>query len=585
MEQILHMITMMAPYLLLGFFLAGIMHVFVPASLFRKHMSQPNFKSVMLSTLIGIPIPLCSCGVIPTAMSLRKEGASHGAVISFLIATPQTGVDSILATNSMMGLPIALVRPIAALFTAVFGGVMSNISDHFHPKGAVVEQKTLSAEDAKKQVSFWEKMKEVFHYAYFEMMQDIGKWLVIGLAIAALITYIPDAWLLSFKGNTLLSILIVLLCAIPMYVCATGSIPIAIALMMKGLSPGAALVLLMAGPAVNMASMLVIKKVMGTRSLLVYLASIIIGATLFALGVDAIEFNPATEGFFTKHLIQSGACCTPAGIPWFRWVFAAILLILLANALIRRYLVKPQTKELQAVAGDVAIHIDGMKCNHCLANAQKAIEGVAGVTGVEIDLASGNAIVKGSFDMNALKAAIEGIGFSVRANGTAPAVQLLKITGMKCNHCAANAQKALEGVAGVESVEIDLAAGTAAIKGQFDPAEAIAAVVGLGFTAQFQADAGVCAVPAVQLIHIKGMKCNHCAANAQKAIEGVAGVESVEIDLAAGTAAIKGDYALSEVIAAVEGLGFSVVEQTSSCCSTSASASEEGSCGCNVKEN
>ena len=410
MKEILHMVNMMAPYLLLGFFLAGIMHVFVPSSLFRNHMSKPNFKSVMLSTLIGIPIPLCSCGVIPTAMSLRKEGASRGAVIAFLIATPQTGVDSILATYSMMGLPFAIVRPIAALFTALFGGLMSNISDRIHPEGAVLEVKETAAQDAREQKNFWEKMKDVFRYAYLEMMQDIGKWLVIGLVIAGLITaFVPSEWIASFADNTLLSIFVVLLLAIPMYVCATGSIPIAIALMMKGLSPGAALVLLMAGPAVNVASMLVIKKVMGWRSLLVYLASIIVGATLFALGIDYLF----PKGFFTSELAVRGECCSPEVVPWYTWVFTGILVILLANALVRRFFVKPHARELHPVAGDVTIHIDGMKCNHCLANAQKAILGVSGVESVEIDLASGTAVIKGNFKMSEVKSALEGLGFNV----------------------------------------------------------------------------------------------------------------------------------------------------------------------------
>ncbi len=492
MEEILHMLTMMSPYLLLGFFLAGIMHVFVPSSLFRKHMSKPNFKSVLLSTLLGIPIPLCSCGVIPTAMSLRKEGASHGAVIAFLIATPQTGVDSIMATYSMMGWPFAIVRPVAALFTALFGGLMANISDRLHPEEAELQQKP-SAEEVKTQVSFWEKVKEVFRYAYFEMMQDIGKWLVIGLAIAALITYIPDEWLLAFKGNTALSVLVVLLCAIPMYVCATGSIPIAIALMLKGLTPGAALVLLMAGPAVNMASMLVIRKVMGTRTLLVYLASIIFGATLFAFGIDYLF--PA--GFFTEGLIERGACCAPSAVPWYSWVFVAVFVLLLANALIHRFFVKPEKKELQAVSGETAFHIDGMKCNHCLANVRKAISEVAGVDFAEVDLPTGNALVRGDFKVQDVIAAVDALGFKTQVNETvsaaSPAVpSVLKINGMKCNHCAANARKAIEEVAGVESVTIDLAAGTATVEGKARLEDLTAAVESLGFSVEGKSGAISC---------------------------------------------------------------------------------------------
>lgn len=479
MEETVHMINMMAPYLLLGFFLAGVMHVFVPSSVFRKHMSRPDFKSVLLSTLVGIPIPLCSCGVIPTAMSLRKEGASRGAVIAFLIATPQTGVDSILATYSMMGLPFAIVRPVAALFTAVFGGLMSNLSDRLHPEGQDVrvcgKQAAAPVETHK---DFWEKMKDVFRYAYLEMMQDIGKWLVVGLVIAGLITaFVPAEWIAGFSGNTLLSILIVLLCAIPMYVCATGSIPIAIALMMKGLSPGAALVLLMAGPAVNVASMLVIRKVMGWRSLAVYLVSIIFGATFFALGIDWLF----PEGFFTSELAVRSACCEPEAIPWYRWVFTGILVLLLVNALVRRFVAKPKKTD-----GERCLHIEGMKCNHCRANALKAIQAVPGVQDVEIDLASGNASVKGKYNGDEIVRAVAALGFSASfVEGEHIAVErplLIRIKGMKCNHCAANVKKAIEGVVGVQEVEVDLASGTARVSGRFSTDEVLKAVEDIGFT-------------------------------------------------------------------------------------------------------
>ena len=132
--EIINLINSMAPFLLLGFLLAGIMHAFIPGRLYQRHFGQPNFKSVGYATLLAIPLPLCSCGVIPTAMSLRREGASRGAVISFLIATPQTGVDSILATYSMMGLPFAIVRPIAALCTALFGGQLANVVERHSPQ-------------------------------------------------------------------------------------------------------------------------------------------------------------------------------------------------------------------------------------------------------------------------------------------------------------------------------------------------------------------------------------------------------------------------------------------------------------------
>ena len=189
-DALIMMLAEMAPYLLLGFFFAGLLRALVPKSIYRKHLAPRNMKSVVKAALLGIPLPLCSCGVIPTSVGLRREGASHGACTSFLIATPQTGVDSIAATYSLMGLPFAIVRPIAALFTSMFGGWLVNKFAH--------EDETLSEEATKETAecncdqhpspSFWNNFISAMRYAFVEMLQDVGKWLVVGLLIAALIT-------------------------------------------------------------------------------------------------------------------------------------------------------------------------------------------------------------------------------------------------------------------------------------------------------------------------------------------------------------------------------------------------------------
>ena len=268
MITILELINAMSPFLLLGFFLAGIMHAFVPNTLYSRYLAKDNFASIFWATLFGIPLPLCSCGVIPTAMSLRREGASKGATVSFLIATPQTGVDSIIATYSLMGLPFAIVRPVAALLTALLGGALVNIFRNKREEVVNIEAKVKP--QTKEKVSFVHKFISALKYGYVEMMQDIGKYLIIGLVVAGIITVaVPNEFFALFADNSLLSMLLVLLFALPMYLCATGSIPIAVALMLKGLSPGAALVLLMAGPAVNFASMLVVGKVLGKKTLFI----------------------------------------------------------------------------------------------------------------------------------------------------------------------------------------------------------------------------------------------------------------------------------------------------------------------------
>lgn len=414
MEQILLLINEMSPYLLFGFLIAGWMHAFIPRTLYSRYLAHRDFKSVVLATLFGIPLPLCSCGVIPTAMSLRREGASKGATTAFLIATPQTGVDSIIATYSLMGLPFAVIRPIAALVTALLGGLLANLTDS---QGAEAES-TGEVEPAcgcdschqpePESLSFMGKLKVALHYAFVEMMQDIGKWLVIGLVVAGLITaFVPDAAFEIFKDNSLASMLLVLCIAVPMYLCATGSIPIAVALMLKGLTPGAGLVLLMAGPACNMASILVINKVLGRKALVTYLASIITGAVGFGLMIDHV----LPRQWFLSNLITQDCCHEHPG--WFTIGCTLLLMLLLANALLRHFIGHPTTKTTtESEDMKQTFIINGMNCNHCRTAAEKAILSVAGVTAASVDLATKMAVVEGTAPSEAICQAVEEVGFT-----------------------------------------------------------------------------------------------------------------------------------------------------------------------------
>ena len=337
MKEVLSLINEMSPYLLLGFFFAGVMHAFIPGMVYNRYLGGKGFKSVFYGALFGIPLPLCSCGVLPTAMSLRKQGASKGATASFLISTPETGVDSIIATYSVLGLPFAVIRPVAAFCNAIMGGWLIN---KFGDKDEVVpvdaSAKTCCCHHKQEEThheGFLGKMREALRFGFVEMIEDIGKWLVIGLVIAGLITvFVPDEFFALFRGNTQLSMLLVLCIAIPMCICATGSIPIAVALMMKGLTPGAALVLLMAGPACNMASILVINKTLGRKSLVFYLVSIITMAILWGHVVDYLL--PA-EWF--QMALSVGRCCIEESTSWLNWSSTIVLGILLLNALWHTY--------------------------------------------------------------------------------------------------------------------------------------------------------------------------------------------------------------------------------------------------------
>ena len=408
MQEIIYLLNEMSPYLLLGFLLAGMMHAFMPKSYYGRFLGDRSFRSVVNAALFGIPLPLCSCGVIPTAMSLRKEGASKGATVSFLIATPQTGVDSIIATYSLMGLPFAIARPIAALLTSVFGGGLVNITERNEPGQCCGESCSREAEEKK---TFCARCIDALEYAFVEMMGDIGKWLAIGLLVAGLITVlVPESWFSIFQGNTFASMLLVLAIAMPMYVCATGSIPIAVALMLKGLTPGAALVLLMAGPACNLASMLVVHKVLGTRTTLVYILSIVIGAICFGTLIDWLQFSGAVD-FLARLNTSHRGCCDGDSV--FSIVCSVVLALLLINALFIHGHIHKHDNTNNTMNAKI-YHIEGMNCNHCRMSAEKALRSVEGVTAASVDLATGEALVEGTATREALAEALDGIGFTLK---------------------------------------------------------------------------------------------------------------------------------------------------------------------------
>lgn len=374
----------MSPYILLGFLVAGILHAFVRPSAMSRHLGGRGIKPVVKAALFGIPLPLCSCGVLPAAVSLYRRGASKGATTSFLIATPQTGVDSIAATYSLLGLPFAVLRPLAALIGSVAGGVAVDSSD----KSKVKDLARISTEDDKLPDGFWAKCLAAVRYGFVDMVASVGKWLVIGLVVAALITvFVPDSFFTSLSRYPLLAMIAVVIVAIPMYICATGSIPIALSLMLKGLSPGIAFVMLMAGPAANFASIILLGKTYGKRTTAVYVGSVVVTAILFGLMIDL--FLPAS--WFIPPSATHGACGHSAPAV-FDTVCSAILSALLLYALIKH------KKHNHSIISDMkkTYKIDGMACPHCSANVEKTIRAIDGVEEVTVNLSAGTAEVTGT---------------------------------------------------------------------------------------------------------------------------------------------------------------------------------------------
>lgn len=397
--SLLKVVSEMSPYLLLGFLIAGLLHVFVPKGFYRKYLSRDNKWAVLWAALLGVPLPLCSCGVIPTAIGLRRENASKGAVASFLIATPQTGIDSILATFSLLGLGFAIVRPVAALVTGVCGGILVN--------RLAGEEEGESARDDSCKVESGSRIWRVLKYAYFEMIQDIGGRLAIGLLVAALIQVaVPDQFFLQFGSEPLLQMLVILIVAIPMYICSTGSIPVAAALMMKGLSPGAALVMLMAGPAVNLASILVVRKALGSRFTWIYLGTIVAFSIGFGLVINAIGLKvPEAAGI--------ASCCASEALPGtFKLISAGVLTILIIFALTMKLFERFKNK---AQDPDTAVYtVEGMHCSHCEAAVCRAVEDVPGVEEAKASASAKRLTIKGPAKAEDIRAAVENAGYTFK---------------------------------------------------------------------------------------------------------------------------------------------------------------------------
>ncbi len=279
----------MSPYLLFGFLVAGILSVLISQRVVEKHLGGKGIWPLVKASLFGVPLPLCSCGVIPVSMSLHKHGASKGSAVSFLLSTPQTGADSIFVTLSLLGPLFAIFRPLAAFITGIIGGTLVNMFDK-EP-----DDKEQKSQEYTEQHYRGKQDKKIFRglrYGFVTLPRDIGRAMLVGLIIAAVISaLVPDGYFAEHLGTGIFAMVVMIFLGIPVYVCATASVPIAAAMIVKGLAPGAALVFLMTGPATNAASFVTIWKTLGAKTALAYIISII-GCALTA----GLLLNQLAEG-------------------------------------------------------------------------------------------------------------------------------------------------------------------------------------------------------------------------------------------------------------------------------------------------
>ena len=364
-----------APWLVLGLVIGGLIKALVPTSFLQKHLSGNGLISIVKAALFGAPLPLCSCGVIPAALGLRKAGASKPATVSFLVSTPETGIDSVTISYALLGPFMAIVRPIAAVVSAIVAGLLVGRSEdeadteegHSHHQHAdttsccdsekpdkhdhdVSEASSCCDSDAHEPVSsccskthetssccstsddtahkdkknFWQEAWAGIVYSFDSLFVDVLFWLIIGLVFAALVkTFVPVTFLAEW-GSGLPAMLIMLVIGIPMYVCATASTPIAAGLLLAGVSPGTAMVFLMAGPATNISTLGIIGKELGRRSLIAYLTAVGVVTLLTGFIVDYLV---GLWNIDVQAQISHSQDIVPSVVAW------AALLILIAVAI------------------------------------------------------------------------------------------------------------------------------------------------------------------------------------------------------------------------------------------------------------
>lgn len=391
-----HVLLELAPWLWLGTIAAGLLHVLLPEGWIRRRLRGGS--GVAQAVALGVPLPLCSCGVVPVGLGLRKDGASRGAAVGFLVSTPQTGVDSILVTSSFLGCPFALLKVLAAAVTGVVAGLVTD---------AVTETDVPSPDTSSASETPRSRGWSAAFAHGVEVLQSIWLWVTVGVLVSAAISvFVPDGSL-AFVGawGSLGGGLAALVLSLPLYVCATASVPIAAALVGGGLPMGAALVFLMAGPATNLGTIGAIHRQLGARVALVYLGTIVAGSLAFAALVDWL-IPPTIVAAHAAH----------AHTQW--WSVASAILLLAAFAVFAildvRKLVQDRSRtEVDPAAASVRVPVEGMTCHRCTSRLESALRGTEGVDEATVSLEPGEAVVRGSVSESTVRDVVRRTGFSV----------------------------------------------------------------------------------------------------------------------------------------------------------------------------
>ncbi len=383
----------MSPYLIFGFLMAGVLSVYISAELVEKHLGGTGFMPVFKASIFGVPLPLCSCSVIPVSTSFYRHGASRAATTSFLLSTPQTGVDSIMVTYSLLGPVFAIFRPLAALITGFVGGGLVQLFDNNSSKQETNANNEVCSDgccDTEEQQSSFLRM---LRYGFITLPQDIGVSLLIGILIAGIMSaLVPPAYLNAYIGGGFISIIILVAAGVPIYVCATASVPIALGFMHMGASPGAALAFLIAGPATNAATFTTIFKVLGRRSAFLFLITVAVSAIGCGLFLDWLMplINASIpELSMHSHQHEGAGMLVNGG--------AVVLLTIIGYAFFTKY--RKKQKDMGNLANmtdnKIELQVSGMTCGHCQGRVEQALQKCNGVENVHVDLKTGKVTVSG----------------------------------------------------------------------------------------------------------------------------------------------------------------------------------------------
>lgn len=382
----------LAPWLLLGAVIAAALHVWLPPDFMRRQLT--GTAGVFKSVLFGVPLPLCSCGVIPTGLGLKEDGASDGAAVGFLISTPQTGVDSVLVSATFLGWPFAVFKLASAAVTGVVGGLWTEAVSHRdgHAPPPIDEARPRGLRAG------WDHG--------LMLLRTIAGWVVFGVALSAAITlWLPPDLFARLEGyGAALPFLGALVVSVPLYVCATASVPIAAALVASGMPAGAALVFLMAGPATNVATIGAVFRAFGGRVLAIYLTTIIGGSVGLGYLFEAV-IDPGTVSNAMAHHHEA----------WWAWAGGIALAVAFAGFAVQG--LAGAIARWRASGSDapaVELDVDGIKCGGCARKVDAALRGVEGVEAVEVDVESGRTRVSGRAPAPSLVSALDAAGYPSR---------------------------------------------------------------------------------------------------------------------------------------------------------------------------